>query len=108
MQPEVDEDLRSHAVIAQVRLKSQLQIRLDRIAALVLQPIGPDLVEQADAAPFLIQIEQDPAPFLLNHVHRLMELVAAVAPDGAQHIGRQTTGMHADERPLPAIDSPFH
>jgi hypothetical protein len=32
----------------------------------------------------LIEIEQDPAPFLLNHFHRLMELLSTVAPQRSQ------------------------
>src|SRR5688572_4020201 len=57
VQSEVDKNLRSHTVITQIRLESQLQIRLNGIASLILQPIGPDLVKQTDAAPLLIQVE---------------------------------------------------
>src|SRR5678816_1635714 len=56
VQTEIDENLRPDTVVTQVRLEAQFQICLNGIAPLILQPIGPDLVEQADAAPLLIQV----------------------------------------------------
>ena len=45
--------------VALVVLEAEPEIGVDRVEALVLQRIGAQLVDQADAAPLLPQIEQD-------------------------------------------------
>ena len=59
---EVAQDLRADAVVAQVLLEAELEVGLDRVAALVLQRVGADLVREADAAPFLVQVDEHAAP----------------------------------------------
>ena len=54
---EVAQDLRADAVVAPVLLEAELEVRLDRVAALVLQRVGAHLVRQADAAAFLVQVD---------------------------------------------------
>src|SRR4051794_12145503 len=61
---EVEQDLRTDAVVAQVRLEAETFIRLDRVRAFILQLVRLELVQQADAAPLLIEIYDDAAPFL--------------------------------------------
>ena len=53
--------LSGDAEIALVHLEPQSQIGVDRVETLILQPVGAQLVEEADAAPFLLQIEEDAA-----------------------------------------------
>src|SRR5262249_20123176 len=108
VQSEVNENLRPYAVITQICLEPQLQVRLNSIAPLILQRIGLNLVAQTDAAAFLIQIEQNSAPFLLNHFHRLMELVSAVAPQRSQGVGSQATRVHTHKSRIASLHTPFH
>jgi len=43
---------------------SQGQVGVDRIEALILEPIGLDFLQQTDPAPFLRQVDEHPAPSL--------------------------------------------
>ena len=61
---EVAEDLGAGAVVADVGREAELRVGLDRVVALLLKLVRLQLVEQADAAPFLQQIEDD--AFLLG------------------------------------------
>src|SRR5262245_53933366 len=47
---EVAQDLRADPVVAQVLAESELEVRLHRVAALVLQRVRADLVRETDAA----------------------------------------------------------
>ena len=62
-QAEVAEDLGADPVVAQVGGQAELEVGLDRVGALLLQLVGAQLVEQADPAPLLGEVEED-APAL--------------------------------------------
>ena len=59
-QAEVGQDLVADAVVARVDREAQVQVRVDRVVAVLLQLVGAQLVEQADAAALLGQVEQHP------------------------------------------------
>ena len=85
--------LRRHRKIAGIDGKTQPCIRIDGVKPLVLLGISAQLVDQANAAPFLPQIQQY-APIGLRHpVHCLMQLRAAVTFQAAQNVARQAFGM---------------
>ena len=58
--PEVDEDLGADAVLAAVDRQAEIEVGVDRVAALVLERVGTDLVAEADA-PSLVAAEVDRA-----------------------------------------------
>jgi len=64
-QSEVDEDLGPCAVVAEVRREAQLDVGLDRVAALLLQGVRHELPEDADP-PALVpaDVDQDALPLL--------------------------------------------
>ena len=70
------EDRRRHLVAAQIRLEPQLLVGLHRVGALILQLVGAQLVQQADAAALLVLVNQQPAAF----VARWSRAPAPVAP----------------------------
>jgi LPS sulfotransferase NodH len=43
------------------------------------------------------QVEERASAVLYDHLHRLLQLVAAVAPFAAEDIARMADAMHADE-----------
>src|SRR2546430_13014990 len=49
VQSQRDQDLRSDAIIAEIRLKAQRQIRFYGILTLILELVGAKLIEQADS-----------------------------------------------------------
>ena len=101
-QPEVDEDLRADAVVAQVDRQAELEVRVDGVEALVLQVVGAQLVQQADPAALLGEVEQDAAALVLDHRERRLELLAAVAAQRVEDVAGQALGVHADEHVVDA------
>ena len=100
----IHKDLSAYPVIAQVGFEPQLQVSFDGITPRVLQLIGFDLVQQSDPAALLVEVEQHTAPFLVDHLHRPVELIPAVTTKGTKHIGRQAARVHSHEGRLRVID----
>ena len=84
-----------HAVIAHIGPKPQLLVGLDGIRAGVLQLIGFDLVQQADTAAFLAQVEQGPPALLRNGLEGRIQLVTAIAAQAEQRIAGEAFGVDA-------------
>ena len=72
-------DLRAHTVVALIRLEPQHLVGDDRVGAMVLQVVCPELVHQPDASAFLAHIEKNAESLLLDHPHGMIELLAAIA-----------------------------
>ena len=108
-EPEVHEDLRADAVVAQVGGQPEPHVRVDRVEPLLLEPVGAQLVQQADAAPLLGEVEQHAAPLLVDAQHRVLELLAAVAAQRVEDVAGEALGVHAHEHVLLARDlAPDH
>ncbi len=69
-EPEVGEDLRADPVVAQVGWQPKALVGFDRVKAVLLQAIGAQLVEQANASPLLGEVEQDSFALALDHRKR--------------------------------------
>src|SRR5262252_1953291 len=54
LEAEVEEDLRADAVVAEVGLEAERFVGLHRVRARVLQLVRAELVEEPDAASFLV------------------------------------------------------
>ncbi|MNF82274.1 hypothetical protein D3C84_645770 [compost metagenome] len=70
--------------------------------------IGADLVEQADATPFLTDIQQDAATGLGDLLHGGLQLEAAVAAQAEQGVPGQTLGMNSAQHGLTVRDIAHH
>ena len=103
-QPEVDENLGADAVVAQVGRQPELKVRLDRVEALLLELVGAQLVEQADAAPLLAEVEQHSQPLAFDPRQRGFELLAAVAAQRVEHVAREAFRVDPDEHVAGAFD----
>ena len=80
-QPQIDEDLAADSVVARIRPKSQVLVGLDSVHPLILQHVRLHLVDEADAAPLLLLVDDRSVSFLLDEFHGGLELTAAVALD---------------------------
>jgi hypothetical protein len=69
--------------------EAELGVCLDRVGTGILELVRLQLVHEADAAPFLQQIEDDSLPFLRHPLERAIELVAAVAARGVKDVAGQ-------------------
>ena len=76
---EVFENLQTDSVVAQVGAVAQRDIGLNGIEPAILEVVGANLLDQADSAAFLGQIDQRADPFVADHGERHFELVAAIA-----------------------------
>ena len=83
------------------RPEAELEVRLDRVHPVLLQLVRLQLVQQADAAAFLRDVEQRrrcPSP--LDPRERHLELLAAVAAQRVEDVAGQALGVDADEHVL--------
>ena len=80
--------------IAGIDRQAKREIGFNGVHALILQGVGADFVDQADAAPLLAQIGNAAAPRLLHRPHRRFKLRAAVALARKQRVARETLRMH--------------
>ena len=91
------EDLCAHAVVALVSFMAEVQVGLDGVHAFVLQLVGVDLVHQPDAAALLVEVDHHAAPFFFDHAHSHVELLAAVAAQGAEDVARHAGGVYTHQ-----------
>ncbi len=77
--PERAQHRRRMAIVALVIGEAQPQIRFDGVETAVLQRIGADFVDEADAAALLAEVQQHAAACLANDAKRLAELGSAIA-----------------------------
>ena len=66
-------------VLARIGGESKREIRVERVHALVLQLVGAQLVQEANAAAFLAHVQNNATSLLLDLAHARGELLAAVA-----------------------------
>ena len=77
-----------------------MYVGVDGVETFLLQLIGGNLVHQTDAATFLLHIDDDAATFLLDHLHGLVKLFAAVATLRTEDVARHTRGVDAHQHRL--------
>src|SRR5271157_2138156 len=93
---QVFEDLQANAVVAQVGLIAQRDVGLHGIKPLVLQVVGANLFDKADAPALLRKVDQGPRALGPDHTQGHVKLVAAVAPQGIEEVSRETRGVQPD------------
>ena len=101
-QAEVAEDLGADPVVAQVGRQAELDVGLDRVEAVLLELVGAQLVEQADPAPLLGEVEQHALALALDLRQRGGELLAAVAAQAVEDVAGQALAVDAHQHVLAA------
>lgn len=94
---EVVEDLGADAVVAGVHGEAEVEVGLEGVHALFLELVGFEFVEQADAAAFLLHVDDDAFALFFDDLEGGGELVAAVAAEGAEEVAGEAGGVDADE-----------
>ncbi len=95
---EIDEDLRTSAVVPGVGGQAQLEVGIHGVVTGVLQLVGLQLVHQADPAALVTaHIKDDAASFAGHHRHRGVQLRPAVAAAGTEYIAGKAFGVHPDQ-----------
>ena len=93
MDAEQSEDLCAHAIVSFVRVVAEMDVGIDGVVALLLEFIGSNLCHQPDASSLLVEIEDDALSLFVNHLHRFVELVAAVAAGRAEDVACDAGGV---------------
>ena len=76
---EVAQHLERGAIVPQIGREAEPLVRLDRVGAFVLQLVGANLVGEADAAAFLVEVNQHASPFVSDAAQCFVQLRAAIA-----------------------------
>ena len=93
-----------HLEVALVHPEAQRVVGIQRVQPRILPPVGTQLVGNADAPPFLRQVQHDAAAVLRQPLHRAAQLIAAVTTQAAKEIARQARGMQPDPHRLLAVE----
>ena len=101
---EISKDLCAGHVLAKVGSEAELEIRFYGVIAFVLQGIGADLIDEADAAAFLTQVDEDTPTFFGDLAHGCGELLSAVAAERAEAVAGEAFGVDAAEDRRSVID----
>ena len=88
-----------------VGVEAELLVGVDRIETLVLQRIGAQFVDEADAAPLLCQINQNAGARLGDLGNRTLQLFAAIAAQRGEQIAGEALRMDAHQCRNAAIGS---
>lgn len=103
---EVVEDLRTHAVVAEVRAKTEFFVGFDGVETFFLQLVSVDFRGKTDAAAFLAEVEEH-AALDGNALKCGGELAATVAALGLENVASQALGVDADESGFEWVDGAF-
>ena len=104
--PRSDEHLRAGAVLAGIGREPERQVGVDGVGALVLQLVGAQLLQQADAPALVPADVQHNArgPPSTTARKRRVQLRAAVAAQRAEHVTGQALGVHPHQHVLAVAD----
>ena len=84
------EDFRRRLIDSFIRVEAQLFVGIHRVQPIVLQFVGPQFVDQADAPAFLGKVEQDAGTDTGDFGDGAAQLVTAVSTQRAQQIAGET------------------
>ena len=93
-----------HLEVALVHPEAQRVVGIQGVHPRILPPVGTQLVGDADAPPFLRQVQHDAAAVLRQPLHRAAQLIAAVTTQAAKKIARQARGMQPHPHRLIAVE----
>ena len=109
MHAEVGEDLRAVAVVAGVGRQPELEVGVDRVAAVVLQRVGAQLVQQPDPAALVAaQVDTTPRPSSATARSAASSCGAAVAAQRAEHVAGEALRVHPHEHVAAVAESAGH
>ena len=93
-----------HLEVTLVHPEAQRVVGIQGVQPRILPPVGAQLVGDADAPPFLRQVQHDAAAVLRQPLHRAAQLIAAVTAQAAKEIARQARGMQPDPHRFLAVE----
>ena len=101
---ELLEDLRPDAVVTFVGLVPEVEVGIDGVEALFLELVGAYLLHQTDATALLVEVDDEAAALLLDELHGLVQLLAALAAHRAEDVPCGAAGVDAHQYGLAISD----
>src|SRR5580704_3390068 len=101
---EVEKDLRTKSVVAQIGWEPEFRVGLNGVEALFLQFVGVNFRSETDAAAFLSHVNKHAVAFLGNLPQRRVQLISAVASARTEHVASKTFAVNTDQRRLVLVD----
>lgn len=99
--------INSDIVVARIDFEAQVQVGVNGIEAHILEVIGFQFIDNADASAFLAQVQQD-AVFFGDHFQGAFELFAAVAALGAKQVAGDALRVDAGKHRLAEVARFMH
>src|SRR6201999_153321 len=97
-----------HRVVALVVPEAEGQVGVHRVEPAILERVGAYLVAEANSAPLLTQIEEEPARLGGELLERHAELVAAIAAERPEGVAGEALGVEARQDVVPLEDVAVH
>jgi len=94
---EVAEDGGGEFVVAEIGFKAEGLVSFYRVVTVILEFVGADFVDQADAAALFIFVDDEAAAFFGDEFEREFELGAAIAAEGMEDVTGKALGMNAHQ-----------
>jgi len=107
LHPEDPQDAGRALVGPEVGGEAQNSVRVHRVEAVILKMVGRDFVCDPDPSALLGQVQQGAAGRFPEFLEGSIELCAAVAALGPEHIARDALGVEANEDILAPGDLSF-
>jgi hypothetical protein len=92
------QNLRRKSKLSVIGLKAEAFVGLNRVQAGILQFVGLQFCHQANAAAFLLFVDQDSRACLTNHGKSHFKLLPAVASQGVEDVAGQALRVDAHQR----------
>ena len=83
--------------VAAVGLVAEFEVGLDGVAPLILEGVGLELGHEADAAAFLVLVDENAGAFGGDEAEGKMKLVVAVAAERVEDVAGEALGVDADD-----------
>ena len=107
-EPQIQKNLRADAVVAEVGREAKTLVGFDRVDSLILKLIRLQLVEEADSAALLIEVDDHALPLFGDHLHRSVQLPTAIAAEGMEDVSGETFRVHSHEHARIRLDASKH
>ncbi len=91
------EDFGRKLEVAAVGSVAEFEVGFDGVEALILELVGLQFGHEADAAAFLVFVEQNASAFVRDSGEREFELLAAVAAERVEDVAGKALGVDADD-----------
>ena len=94
-----------HGVVAGIVGQAQQAVGLDRVGPRLLQRVGANLVDQADAPALLAQVQQHAAPGLGDGLQAGLKLSPAVTLQAVERVAGQALAVQTGEYRLAVVQA---